>query len=251
MISLRVGLRALALTAVASVAVLPGPAGAETPSGPLPACAPGVLPTMQQACKLPACPAGVLPTREAPCAKSFAPGTTPGSQQGGQQGTFCPPLCPGAQAPGTSNTQGPNPGANGTGPGRGDAGGKGDDRGTPSLMGGFVSRVWRFAADADSYDAASNTLNVTVTKMVNLPKRFNAQDDSIIDRDADVIFTKKTKVYDDKGKRLRVENSYDAALDDAESVAVTGKITPPSKWNKDEDGTPVTTVRAKRVTITG
>jgi hypothetical protein len=31
---------------------------------------------------------------------------------------------------------------------------------------------------------------------------------------------------------------------------VTGKMLPQSKWNKDEDGSAVTTIRAKRVTIT-
>jgi len=118
-------------------------------------------------------------------------------------------------------------------------------------MRGFVSRVWRFNADADSYDASTNTLNVTISKIVNLPKRFKAQDDDIVDQDADVIFTKKTKIYDDEGKRLRTESSYNAALDAARSVSVTGKIIPQAKWNKDEEGSPVTTVRAKRVTITG
>jgi hypothetical protein len=111
--------------------------------------------------------------------------------------------------------------------------------------------VWRFGADVDSYDAATNTLNVTVSKILNLPKRFKAQDDSIVDQDADVVFAKTTKVFDADGKRIRTESAYDAALDAAESVSVTGKITPQAKWNKDEDGTPVTTIRAKRVTITG
>jgi hypothetical protein len=120
-----------------------------------------------------------------------------------------------------------------------------------ALMGGFLSRVWRFGADVDSYDAATNTLNVTVSKILNLPKRFKAQDDSIVDQDADVVFAKTTKVFDADGKRIRTESAYDAALDAAESVSVTGKITPQAKWNKDEDGTPVTTIRAKRVTITG
>jgi hypothetical protein len=66
-----------------------------------------------------------------------------------------------------------------------------------------------------------------------------------------VIFTKTTKVFGADGKRIRTETGYDAVLDAADSVAVTGKIAPRAKWNKDEDGSPVTTIRAKRVTITG
>jgi hypothetical protein len=200
---------------------------------------------MEQPCKLPPCPAGVQPTREAPCAKPFGPGPKP-SQEPGQPGTYCPPTCPGPRAPGGPGSDAPGDSAK-PGPG----GDKGGDHGAPALKAGFVSRVWRLSADADSYDGATNTLNVTVSKIFNLPKRFNSQDNDIVDQDADVIFTKKTKVYDAEGKRLRIEGRYDVALDEARSVSVTGKILPQAKWNKDEDGSPVTTLRAKRVTITG
>jgi hypothetical protein len=196
---------------------------------------------------LPPCAAGVYPKPGAPCAMPAGASPKPGEQkrdeqkQGdqkqGEPGADCRPTCPAAPAAG-----GPaNPGA---------ADDKAGEHGPP-LMGGFLSRVWRFTADTDSYDAASNTLNVTVSKVLNLPKRFKAQDDGIVDQDADVIFTKTTKVFDAQGKRLRTESGYDVALDAAESVSVTGKITPQAKWNKDVDGSPVTTIRAKRVTITG
>ena len=236
---------AVAVTALAAAAILPGSAVAETPAGPFPACGPGVLPTREQPCMLAPCAAGVYPRPGAPCA--LPAGTSPPateqkkpaeSQKPAQPGTDCRPNCAGMPAVG----------------GRGDAGPAGDDKTSeqgPRLMGGFLSRVWRFNADVDSYDAASNTLNVTVSKVLNLPKRFKAQDDGIVDQDADVIFTKTTKVFDAAGKRIRTESAYDAALDAAESVSVTGKITPQAKWNKDEDGSPVTTIRAKRVTITG
>lgn len=242
--ALRCSIRTVAVTALAAAAILPGSAVAETPSGPFPACAPGVLPTREQPCMPAPCAAGVYPKPGAPCA--LPAGATPPagekkkpaeSQKPAQPGTDCRPNC--AVTP--------------TVGGRGDAGTAGEQTGehAPRLMGGFLSRVWRFNADVDSYDAASNTLNVTVSKVLNLPKRFKAQDDGIVDQDADVIFTKTTKVFDAAGKRIRTESGYDAALDAAESVAVTGKITPQAKWNKDEDGSPVTTIRAKRVTITG
>jgi hypothetical protein len=239
----RHSIRAFAVTAVAAAAILPGAAAAETPSGPPAACAPGAVPTREQPCMLPACPAGVYPKPGAPCAMPAGASPMPGEQKRGEQkqgepGTDCRPTCPGGTTAG-----GPaNPGAPGEKAGENDP---------PKLMGGFLSRVWRFNADADSYDAASNTLNVTVSKVLNLPKRFKAQDDGIVDQDADVVFTKTTKVFDAQGKRLRTEGGYDAALDAADSVSVTGKITPQAKWNKDEDGSPVTTIRAKRVTITG
>jgi hypothetical protein len=256
----RRSIRVVAVAAVAAAATFTASAAAETPSGtstetPPPACASGVLPTREHPCKLPACAVAVLPTREnpcllplcllgilptpiAPCARPLPPGTTPGHEKN---------AAPGATPnPGTTG----KPGTTGDQPGTGAP--KAGDQGEPApLMGGFLSRVWRFTADADSYDAASNTLNVTVNKIANLPSRYKTQDDEIVDKDADVVFTKSTKVFDADGKRLRDESGYDAALDNADTVAVTGKIAPRSKWNKDQDGTPVTTVRAKRVKITG
>lgn len=240
--SFRLGLCALAASALVSTAGFAGPAHAQNVLGLFPACAPGTLPTLLAPCKLPPCPAGVQPTSEAPCSKALLPGHQP-PQQPVKPGTG-----PGGSTPGTPGNDAPDS----SGPGdSGRAGAKADDHRAPSLKAGFVSRVWRFSADADSYDGTSNTLNVTVTKIFNLPKRFNSQDNDIVDQDADVIFTKKTKVYDAEGKRVRTEGRYDVALDDAESVAVTGKIIPQAKWNEDEDGSPVTTIRAKRVTITG
>jgi hypothetical protein len=250
MSAVRRSIRIVAVTAVAAAAILPGSAIAETPSsGTLPACAPGVLPTREQPCKLAPCAAGVYPKPGAPCA--LLPGALPlpteqkkpgEAKKPAEAGTACQPNCPAPRAA----------------DGRGDGVPAGDDDKADeqaprprALMGGFLSRVWRFGADVDSYDAATNTLNVTVSKILNLPKRFKAQDDSIVDQDADVVFAKTTKVFDADGKRIRTESAYDAALDAAESVSVTGKITPQAKWNKDEDGTPVTTIRAKRVTITG
>jgi hypothetical protein len=242
----RRSIRVLAFTALAAAAIIPGSAAAETPSGPFPACAPGVLPTREQPCRLPPCAAGVYPKPGAPCA--LLPGTAPNpAEPKHEPGQDCRPACAGAPAPGDAGKPVPGDAApSNPAPGDGKAGEHG-----PALMGGFLSRVWRFNADADSYDAASNTLNVTISKILNLPKRFKTQDDDIVDQDADVVFTKNTKVFDADGKRLRAESDYDAALDAAGSVVVIGKIAPRAKWNKDEDGSPVTTVRAKRVTITG
>jgi hypothetical protein len=258
----RRSIRVVAVVAVAAAATFTASAAAENPSETPPtACAAGVLPTREHPCKLPPCAASVLPTRDnpcllplclvgvlptpiAPCARPLAPGATPGQDKHGEPGA--------AGNPGAT----PNPGATGKPGTTGDQPGPGAPKAgehnePPALMGGFLSRVWRFTADADSYDATSNTLNVTVNKIANLPNRYKTQDDEIVDKDADVVFSKTTKVFDADGKRLRDESDYDAALDAADAVAVTGKIAPRSKWNKDEDGTPVTTVRAKRVKITG
>lgn len=123
-------------------------------------------------------------------------------------------------------------------------------REAPRLMPRFLHRVWRFDADADAYDAATNVLNVTVTKVLSLTRSFRTQDDEIVDQDAYVLFTPTTRVYAADGHRLLRERAYDNALDTADSVRVVGKVVRPSAWQEDADGNPVTTIRAKRVYVT-
>ncbi|MBV9334767.1 MAG: hypothetical protein JO243_02650 [Solirubrobacterales bacterium] len=64
-----------------------------------------------------------------------------------------------------------------------------------------------------------------------------------------MLFSAKTRVYDADGHRLSSESSYDGKLDNAESVRIVGKIARPDKWLNDDDGTSVTTIRAKKVFI--
>ncbi|HEY3019377.1 MAG TPA: hypothetical protein VGJ32_04250 [Solirubrobacteraceae bacterium] len=114
--------------------------------------------------------------------------------------------------------------------------------GAPRLAAGFLNRVWRFAGSADSFE--DGKLGMTLEKVLNVPKRFAAQDDDLLDEDAIVLVGKSTKVFDKSGDRVPA-----SALADADDVRVQGKLLPPRKWQTDEDDQPVTTIRAKRVTI--
>jgi hypothetical protein len=87
---------------------------------------------------------------------------------------------------------------------------------------------------------------MTIEKLLNLPKRFANQDDDLVDDDAIVLVSRTVKIIDDHGKRASA-----ADLDGADSVVVQGKLLPPSKWEKDQDDQAVTTIRAKRIVITG
>lgn len=160
----------------------------------------------------------ILSTGDMPCQVSGGPG--PGGPGGG----------PGGPGPG-----GPGPGGPGGGPG-GPGGGMG-------FSPGFLNRVWKFEVEVDS--ATATRMSVTIAKVLNLPKKFAGQDDEIIDQDAAVLLSGTTKIYRD-GKRVA-----GAELADADGARVQGKLLPPQKWVTDEDDQPVTTIRAKRVYITG
>ena len=118
--------------------------------------------------------------------------------------------------------------------------GPGDHHGP--FMPGFQNRIWRFGGSANGFD--NGQLSMTLEKILNLPKRFRSQDDDLIDQDAIVLVGPKTRIRTKDGDKATT-----ADPDGADYVRVEGKLVPPKKWVTDEDGTPVTTIRARRVII--
>ena len=242
-----------------------GPGGPGGPGGQPGGFGPGQTPG-----NLKPCAEGQQPSPQSPCipAGGFGPGGPGGGPGGPGGGGGCGggPGGPGGGGPGgggpgggggqggggqqeSRDTPGGGGGQGGGGQGGGGQGGGGQcqGQGGPSLKPGFLSRVWRFNAEVDSYDAAGNVLNCTITKITNLPKKFASQDDDIVDSDAFVLFDANTRVYDADGKRIPKEQKYDTMLDNAEHVKIVGKVLRPDKWHKDADDNPTPTLRAKRV----
>lgn len=175
------------------------------------------------------------PSQGGPC-----PNGPQGGPQGGQQG----PPPGGQQGPGgppppakPSQSKPPQGGQQG-GPQGDPCGGPGEQ----DFKKGFLNRVWKFVGEADGYE--DGVLSMTVTKMLNLPKKFKDQDDELVDEDARVLVAKNVRVYTKKSKRASRNE-----LADAENVRVHGKLLKPSKWVKDEDDEQVPTIRAKKIYI--
>jgi hypothetical protein len=114
----------------------------------------------------------------------------------------------------------------------------------PSFKASFLNRVWSFDGSVDAVDLNDHTLDMTLTGIENLPKRFANQDDALLDQDTQARFNDGTRVYGPDGKL--VSQDY---LPYAESVVVRGKLVAPRHWSVDEYGTAVPTVRAKRIYI--
>lgn len=144
-----------------------------------------------------------------------------GPHPGGPEGCPAPPQGPDAQ-PARADERPPSCGA-------------------PDFARGFLSRVWKFVGEADGYE--DGKLSMTVGRILNVPRRFREQDDELIDEDA-LVLVGRARVFDSDNRRVAKSE-----LDGAENVRVHGKLLPPSKWAEDEDGQPVTTIRAKKVYI--
>ncbi len=149
--------------------------------------------------------------------------------------------CRGPGPPGAMPPNGPN---GGPGPVPGGPGGAahphGGPEGMPEFESGFLNKVWRFQVDVDGFSAGK--LSVTVGKILNLPKKFAEQDDELLDQDA-LVLVGSARIYE-RGERVKGKD-----LDDAESAIVRGKLLAAAKWQDDEDGSPVPTIRAKRIEV--
>ena len=113
----------------------------------------------------------------------------------------------------------------------------------PRFVRRFISRVWKFVGEVDYYE--SGELSMTLGKILNLPRKFRSQDDELLDQDTTVLVSERVRVFRD-GERVGRD-----ALDTANDVRVHGKLLRPRLWRTDEDGSPVPTIRAKKVYITG
>ena len=118
-----------------------------------------------------------------------------------------------------------------------------DDGCLPRFVRRFISRVWKFVGEVDYYE--SGELSMTLGRILNLPRKFRSQDDELLDQDTTVLVGERVRVFRD-GERVGRD-----ALDTANDVRVHGKLLRPRLWRTDEDDTPVPTIRAKKVYITG
>jgi hypothetical protein len=118
----------------------------------------------------------------------------------------------------------------------------------PRFARGFLNRVWRISGSANGF--AEGVLDFTADRFFKLPRKFAKQDDAIVGVDSRVLVTDHTRVWDADHNRLTGDAAA-AALDAAEDVVVVGKLLPKAKWLEDEDGTPVPTLRAKKILVQG
>lgn len=113
----------------------------------------------------------------------------------------------------------------------------------PDFRRSFLNRVWRFEGEVDFYEEGE--LSMTLGKVLNLPRKFRRQDDELLDQDTTVLVSNRVRVFEG-GERVSRDE-----LEDANDVRVHGKLLRPRQWSVDEDGTPVATIRAKKVYIRG
>ena len=121
------------------------------------------------------------------------------------------------------------------------------NRGNAFGFGAFAHRIWRVGGEADGYDADRKALSVVVDQIGGLPRRQARRLKAALAQ-LDVLVGAKTRVVDADGHRVTGDAIADA-LDNADTVTVTGKLAPRTAWTKDEDGDLVPALRALRIKI--
>jgi hypothetical protein len=118
----------------------------------------------------------------------------------------------------------------------------------PELHPAFLRRSWKFAMGAYGFNAETKVLSASVERISGLPRKLRRMRTELRDLEAAVTVGPRTRVQDEDGHRVK-RADIAAALDGAEDVIVTGKITDPKKWTRDEEGEPIVAVAAKRIRI--
>lgn len=161
--------------------------------------------------------------------------------------TITNPKLLGTSCPGGSAGQTSGPGKTGApiGGGGGGAGGAEESVDLAALLPkSAFNKVFSFRCDADGF--GDGVVSVTINSIKGLGKSIKDDfNEAVDDQDGLVLVGKFVKVFK-KGKKVKRSE-----LDDADEVAVKGKLLKPSQWHEDEDGNPVPTIRSKRITITG
>lgn len=134
-----------------------------------------------------------------------------------------PPPCQGG--PGGPPPEGKKSSAEGPGAGPGGP----QDGGCPQFKRGFKNRIWTMkiepvAMTDDGY------LIATLTEFLRLPKKFQDQDDELVDQDVHIKFLSKAKLVDKNGDRIKA-----ADLADAETAVIKAKMVRETKWHTDEE----------------
>jgi hypothetical protein len=122
----------------------------------------------------------------------------------------------------------------------------GSDEGPPKFTAAFLRRKMTIDASTDGLD--QDTLPISIESVCGLPRSLDKQAAQLAGGDGVALISTKTTVWQD-GKRLPPSEKL-VQLDGADTVTLRGRMAAQKSWKADEDGDPVPTFTASRITIT-
>jgi hypothetical protein len=122
----------------------------------------------------------------------------------------------------------------------------GSDEGPPKFTPAFFQRKMTIGASTDGLD--QNTLPISIESICGLPRSLDTQAAQLAGGDGVALISTKTSVWQD-GKLLAGSEKL-TQLEGADTVTARSRLLPQKSWKPDEDGDPVPTFSASRITIT-
>jgi hypothetical protein len=122
----------------------------------------------------------------------------------------------------------------------------GSDEGPPKFTSAMFTHPMTLDASTDGLD--QGTLPISIEAVCGLPKSLDNQAGALAGGDGVALITPKTSVWKD-GQRLPASQKL-VEVDGADTVTMRARFLQQKYWKADEDGDPVPTFRASRITIT-
>jgi Ca2+-binding RTX toxin-like protein len=123
---------------------------------------------------------------------------------------------------------------------------QGSDEGPPHFSRAFYTTTITLNASADG--AQGGELPISIEEVCDVPKSLAKEAAQLVGGDGVAIVGPGTRVF--MGGSLLQGQAATTALADLDSVSLRARLKRPGNWARDEDGTPVPTFGASRITIT-
>jgi hypothetical protein len=125
-------------------------------------------------------------------------------------------------------------------------GGEDDEDAPPKFSAAFYKLTFTLDVSVDGMDGAE--LPISIEDVCDIPKRRAREAAQLAGADGVALLLPRTTIWQDK-TRLTGAAAV-AALDGADTATLRVRLAPLRSWREDEDGEPVATFSARRMTIT-
>jgi hypothetical protein len=125
-------------------------------------------------------------------------------------------------------------------------GGENDEDAPPKFSAAFYKLTFTLDVSVDGMDGAE--LPISIEDVCDIPKRRAKQAAQLAGADGVALLLPRTTVWQDRTRLTGTAAA--AALDGADTATLRVRLAPRRSWHEDEDGDPVATFSARRITIT-
>jgi hypothetical protein len=123
---------------------------------------------------------------------------------------------------------------------------RGDDEGPPKFTAAFYEHTFKLDASTDGFEG--DQLPISIETVCRVPRALAPQAGQLSGNDGLAKLTDRTRVF--KGRTQLEGDEARRAVEGADTVTLNGRLRRPARWGEDEDGEPLPTFKARKITVT-